>query len=223
MIVPVAAKSIVALMVIVTEAPLAVPESLKFDTVLCCEQISLLVGDYAKLVRNLADGHGDILFAFTLGPSHHSFTTFHLSDFRSGVVNPGEIMTELSHPIQQRVQQEVLRIVQERHGYTGGDVWPPKAKQFGLAAIRFANERAWLRQLFVAEEVFLVPGHQIINYSQNGWTSFFRHAPLADLPTEVKIAILILVLWSGVCPVRSGIRCFAGLRVIHFSFLRHDY
>lgn len=42
----------------------------------------------------------------------------------------------------------------------------------------------------IAEEVFPVPGHQIHLYGQNGWTSFFRFAPLVDLPTDIKIAIL---------------------------------
>lgn len=178
---------------IVAEAPLDAAMRLKPHTVLCCEQISMLHGDYAELVKRLADGRDDVLFAFafTLGPSHHAFTTLHLSDFRSGVVNPGEVMTELSHPIQQRVQQEVLRIVRERYNYMGEDVWPPKAKQFDLAAIRSANEGAGLRQLSLNEEVFPVPGHQVVNYSQNGWTSFFRHAPLAEFPTETKIAVLI--------------------------------
>lgn len=163
-----------------------------FSAALCVEQASLLQPRYPDFVRALASRAflGNMTFLMTLGPSHHRFAAFRIADYRSGEVKPGEIMSELSHPIHQAVQREVLRIVRERHGYTRDDVWPPAAKAFDLTSIREANEAAGFRNLAVVEETFAVPGTHVYLYGQNGWTSFFRWSPLADLPIATKIAIL---------------------------------
>lgn len=168
------------------------PEQATFSVALCVEQASLLQPGYWSFIHDLASRArlGSMTFLMTLGPSHHRFASFRIADHRSGEVKAGEVMSELSHPIHQAVQREVLRIVRERHGYTREDVWPPAAKAFDLASIREANEDAGFRNLAVVEETFPVPGTHIHLYGQNGWTSFFRWPPLTDLLVMEKIAIL---------------------------------
>ncbi len=158
------------------------------DTALCCEQAHFLQPKYEEFVKLLAAVSKGALLGMTLGPSHHRFATMRLSDFRSGAVRAGT-MVELSHPIHQAVHAEILKIVRERHGYERQDAWPPAAVAYDLAAVRAANEAARFRNLMVIEETFPVSGHQIHRYGQNGWTSFFRWPPLADLGTDVKISI----------------------------------
>lgn len=164
----------------------------EIDLALCCEQSSFLRPNYPEVAAALAAKMtAGSVFGMTMGPSHHPFRNYRIADHRSGVVREGEVMSELSHPIHQRVQNLVLKIVRAEHGYYRTDVWPPAAKAFDPAEVQAANDQAGFDTLLIAEELMPVPGSQVPYYGLNGWTSFFRWSPLADLTVETKISILL--------------------------------
>ncbi len=158
--------------------------------VICCEQAAMLHPVYQSFIWQVCEATDTEVFAMTLGPSHHRFTTYRVADHRSGVVKDGEVMSELSHPIRQATHAEIVRLAKERHGFDRDDAWPPVAKAFDPCEVRNANEQAGFNGLQIIEETFVVPGHQIHLYDQNGWTFYMRWSPLSDLSGDAKIALL---------------------------------
>lgn len=172
----------------------------EIDLALCCEQSSFLQTNYPEVARALAAKMppGSV-FGMTMGPSHHPFRNYRVADHRrGGVVEPGEVMSELCHPIHQRVHAKILEIVRAEHGYEREDAWPPAAKAFNPAEVQAANDQAGFGTLLIAERLMRVPGSKVPYYGLNGWTSFFRWSPLADLPVETKISILLRAVTSVV-------------------------
>ncbi len=165
----------------------------EIDLAFCCEQASFLQPNYPEVARALAAKASlGCVFGMTMGPSHHPFRNYRIADHRrGGVVEAGEVMSELCHPIHQLVHGKILDIVRVEHGYDRADAWPPAARAFNPAEIQAANDQAGFGTLLVAERLMRVPGSQVPYYGMNGWTSFFRWPPLADLPVETKISILL--------------------------------
>jgi hypothetical protein len=165
----------------------------KADIVFCCEQASLLQPNFrasvAAIARSGFRGQPPLL-AMTFGPSHHHFEKFIVADYRSGAVRLGEVMSELSHPIRQATERNLVRIANRKHGFTRGNAWPPEAKGFGLTETKRALKEAGFKHLEIIEGLFPVSGEDIYLYDQNGWTFYMRWPPLSDLSDDAKIALL---------------------------------
>lgn len=130
--------------------------------------------DVAKKVRGVMVEGG--VFAFDLGPSNFQFES-PISDHRSGVVNRGEIMTELSHPLYQRAHAIMCDLVNRELG-TGHNVtslWPQSSA---------VMTREYLTETLLAAGFFSVRFEEnvspylgvsrIMNFIRNGWAVFFR-------------------------------------------------
>jgi hypothetical protein len=163
------------------------------DAVMCCEQMSFLQQDFGAFARSLGilkEKNPDLIFGGTMGPSHHTFQTYRVADFRNGgVVDTGEVMTELSHPIHQAVHREVVRIAKERHRYTRDDAYPHPTP-FSVPDLREKLTMAGFENLVIFENLIEVPGGAIHEFCQNAWTFYMRFPPLSELPTDAKIDIL---------------------------------
>lgn len=130
------------------------------------------------------------VLAFDLSPSNYEFS-LPLADHRNGEVRQGEIMTELAHPLYQRVHQVLLKLVKEKFpDFQRENLWPPVSARMSYAFLRDNCEVHRLGNFTVLEELVPISGERIIDFPRNGWTVFFRWPPLSELPAEEKLALM---------------------------------
>ena len=166
------------------------------DAVLCCQVFHLFnpPGKESVVPTVLAQAAqvlrpGGVL-AFDLGPSNYEFA-LRWSDHRSGKVNPGEIMTELAHPLYRMAHGFTYETAQrEFPDFSRENLWPPAAARMDFEFLKRACEGAGFRDLEVHEDLLPVVGHRVVHFIRGGWAVFFRWGPLAELPSERKVALM---------------------------------
>lgn len=166
------------------------------NAIFCCQVFHLfnppgkesLIPVVLKQVAEVLKPGG--VFAFDLGPSNFEFAT-PLADHRSDNRKRGEMITELAHPLYQRIHEIVLDIVRRKFPkFEHENLWPPVSARMSFEYLSNACEDAGFRNLEVSEDFSPLSGKRIINFIRNGWTVFFRWAPLSELPTDQKLGLM---------------------------------
>lgn len=168
-----------------------------FDAVLCSQAFHLFnPPDKESLVPKVLSEVSRVLrqggvFAFDLGPSNYKFA-LPIADHRLGFPpQHGQIVTELAHPLYQRVHNIVLGIVRREFPDFGREnLWPSVAARMSFNFLSDSCEIAGLRNLQVSEDLSPVSGKRVIEFIRNGWTVFFRWPPLSELPSEKKLSLM---------------------------------
>ncbi|MEK7073542.1 MAG: class I SAM-dependent methyltransferase [Patescibacteria group bacterium] len=176
----------------------AVPADLRgqVDLLTCCQAFHLFnpPGKDSLVPALLAEaaqvmGAGGI-FAFDLGPSNYAFA-LPLADHRAGSAKSGQIETELSHPLYQRVQAILLEEVRKDYpAFDRSDLWPAAGARQDFAGLEERFAAAGFTQFRCSEVLVPVPGRRVIEFIRNGWAVFFRWPPLVELDMEVKLGLM---------------------------------
>jgi len=165
------------------------------DAVFCCQALhvmnppgkpEILKSILANVAKLLAK-HG--VFAFDLGPSNYKFA-HKISDHRNGVSDEDAIVSELSHPLYQRVHQLVLSAAKKQYKFDRDNLWPPPAARMSFDQLQALCVDVGLDGLRVVEEFDEMRGSRVLEFIRNGWTIFFRWEPLSKLQTHDKYMLM---------------------------------
>ncbi len=134
------------------------------------------------------------IFAATLGPSNYNFN-LRISDHRSGKVEEGDIMTELSHPLYQKAHEIAMEIVRERYqDFDLENLWPTPKARMDYSLLRIRCEEAGLRLNEIAEELSEISGKRVLEFIRNAWSVWMRWGKLSTFSPEEKRAFMAEVL-----------------------------
>lgn len=144
-------------------------------------QIKSLLSDEGACAFNL----GPYEFSFPLAPYYHSFEKGEYVE-----ANPGEIITELNHPLYQILHNRVVEIVRGELDANCQLLWPPIAarmsKEWLQAKVR---EAGFTKSFSLNEYLYELSGDRVLEVMRNSWNVFFRFS-FADLPVDQKIDIM---------------------------------
>ena len=164
------------------------------DVVYLCNVMPHLIGREDGPIQQISQALTPSGFcAFDLGPSNYTYEQLRLANFRdpSGA-KPGEIATELGHPIQHLFYEHLRPIVEEKlaHLDLGKDSWPPEKGRFTREGLTTAFGDHGM-DLAITEELMPIAGTRIKNFiALGGRLVHFRKEPYNTVPVNVRDPII---------------------------------
>ncbi len=188
------------------------------DAVVCCQMFHFLrdtLDTSLKAINSCLRTGGTL--SFDLGPSNYLNSVYKLHDFRSeSEPEPGEIVTELSHPLYRIAHRSAYAFVRKNHpDFVRENLWAPKAKAFSLADLKSVLEKNGFEIVRVNETLVPIVGSRIIDFIRNSWTTWCRWEPLDKLPIEKKLEIVN----AGISKAFEAKEEFQGITAYHPSVI----
>lgn len=169
------------------------------DTIFFCQMIHILNAPRGSLIPKALAEAGKVLqpggvIAFDLAPSHFQFA-LSLADHIGGKWSPGEVLTELAHPLMQKAHEIMLEMVKTKSSdFSRENLWPSPAIRMKRGLLKNYLTRAGFGDMQVREELLPISGEEVLEYVRK-WSleTFFRWPLLDTLPIERKLEIIGLM------------------------------
>lgn len=166
------------------------------DAIFFCQMIHILNAPKGSLVPKALAEAGKVLrpggvVAFDLAPSHYEFA-LPFADHLTGKWSPGEIVTELAHPLMQKAHEFMLELVKSDHpDFNRQNLWPSPVNRMKSGMLKSYLSRAGFRDMQVREELLPISGEEEMEFVRK-WSleTFLRWPPLDTLSLERKLEMI---------------------------------